>query len=134
MASYKYLTQKQIDILLKCYYLKKYAKVAKVENITADKVLRIKENALQIIQLAYSKSYLQGMEFDGESVLQYMADLCGMELTNLSNIFDKIIADGLTSESRKYWLRIKKKGNVPTAAELLDFIYDKFEVDIEGGI
>lgn len=134
MASYEYLTQKQIEILLKCYYLKKYSKVAKVENITADKVLRIKENALQIIQLAYSKSYLQGMRFDGESVLMHMADLCGMERTNLSSIFDKFIEDGLTSESRKYWARIKKTGNVPTAAELLDFIYDKFEVDIEGWI
>lgn len=38
------------------------------------------------------------------------------------------------SESGKYWERIKKKGDSPTAAELLDFLYDKYEVDIEGGI
>lgn len=63
-----------------------------------------------------------------------MAERCGMETIDLENIFTIAILEGLTSESGKYWGRIKKKGNVPTAAELLDFIYDKFEVDIEGSI
>ena len=41
---------------------------------------------------------------------------------------------GLASQDNLYWERIRKVGNTPTAAELLDFIYSKFEVDIEGGI
>lgn len=40
----------------------------------------------------------------------------------------------LSPEDGKYWLRIRKKADVPTAAELLDFLYDKFEVGIEGKI
>lgn len=134
MAKYKYLTMVQIDTLLKCYYLRKYTKVAEAENITVSQVKHIKENALRTIRLAYSKSHKQGLRFDGETVLQHMAERCGMETIDLENIFTIAILEGLTSESGKYWRRIKKKGNVPTAAELLDFIYDKFEVDIEGSI
>lgn len=124
----------QIDTLLKCYYLWKYTKVAEAGNITVSQVKHIKENALRTIRLAYSKSHKQGLRFDGETVLQHMAERCGMETIDLENIFTIAILEGLTSESGKYWGRIKKKGNVPTAAELLDFIYDKFEVDIEGSI
>lgn len=134
MAKYKYLTMVQIDTLLKCYYLRKYTKVAEAGNITVSQVKHIKENALRTIRLAYSKSHKQGLRFDGETVLQHMAERCGMETIDLENIFTIAILEGLTSESGKYWGRIKKKGNVPTAAELLDFIYDKFEVDIEDSI
>ena len=77
---------------------------------------------------------MQGLRFDGETVLQHMAERSGMETEVLESIFVIAILDGLTSESGKYWARIKKKGNLPTAAELLDFLYDKFEVDIEGHI
>ncbi len=104
------------------------------ENISADKVKRIKENAFRSIRLAYSKSYMQGKRFDGKAVLQHMAERCGITDEELTAIFDDYIAEGLASENKRYWERIKKKGNIPTAAELLDFIYDKFEVDIEGFI
>lgn len=134
MANYECLTMAQIDILLKCYYLRKYTRVAETENISVNKVKRIKENALRTIRLAYSKSHMQGLRFDGEAVLQHMAERSGIETADLSNLFDIFIADGLASENRKYWERIRKKGDVPTATELLDFLYDKFEVDIEGGI
>lgn len=134
MANYECLTMAQIDILLKCYYLRKYTRVAETENISVNKVKRTKENALRTIRLAYSKSHMQGLRFDGEAVLQHMAERSGIETADLSNLFDIFIADGLASENRKYWERIRKKGDVPTATELLDFLYDKFEVDIEGGI
>lgn len=134
MANYECLTMAQIDILLKCYYLRKYTRVAETENISVNKVKRIKENALRTIRLAYSKSHMQGLRFDGEDVLQHMSERSGIETADLSNLFDVFIADGLASENRKYWERIRKKGDVPTATELLDFLYDKFEVDIEGGI
>lgn len=134
MENYEPLTNEQINILLKCYYLKKYTRVAETENLTADKVKRIKENALRSIRLAYSKSHMQGLRFDGKTVLRHMAARCGMTENNLSKVFDEYIADGLISEDKRYWERIKKAGDIPTAAELLDFIYDKFEVDIEGGI
>lgn len=57
-----------------------------------------------------------------------------MKVVDLFAIFDGYIAEGLISDDKKYWERIKKRGEVPTATELLDFIYDKFEMDIEGGI
>ena len=134
MEKYEPLTLEQINILLKCYYLKRYTKVAMTENISADKVKRIKENAFRSIRLAYSKSYMQGKRFDGKAVLQHMAERCGITDEELTAIFDDYIAEGLASENKRYWERIKKKGNIPTAAELLDYIYDKFEVDIEGFI
>ena len=134
MEKYEPLTLEQINILLKCYYLKRYTKVAMTENISADKVKRIKENAFRSIRLAYSKSYMQGKRFAGKAVLQHMAERCGITDEELTAIFDDYIAEGLASENKRYWERIKKKGNIPTAAELLDFIYDKFEVDIEGFI
>ena len=65
MENYEPVTKEQINILLKCYYLKKYTRVAKTENIPPDKVKRIKENALRSIRLAYSKSYMQGLYSNG---------------------------------------------------------------------
>lgn len=134
MADYKPLTMVQIDMLLKCYYLRNYSRVAESENITVSQVKRIRENALRTIRLAYSKSHMQGMKFDGETVLQHMAERCGMEATDLETIFTIAILEGLASEGGRYWERIRKKGNVPTPSELLDFLYDKFEVDLEGFI
>lgn len=134
MGIYEPLTLQQVNILLKCYYLRKYTKVAMTENITADKVKRIKENALRSIRLAYSKSNMQGKRFDGAAVLQHMAERCGIAEDELSAMFDNYIAEGLASENKRYWERIRKKDDIPTAAELLDFLYDKFEVDIEGFI
>lgn len=134
MVNYEPLTKEQVNILLKCYYLKKYTRVAETENLTADKVKRVKEKALRSIRLAYSKSHMRGLRFDGKTVLRHMAARCGMTENNLSEVFDEYIADGLISEDKRFWERIRKAGNIPTAAELLDFIYDKFEVDIEGGI
>lgn len=134
MGNYEPLTKEQINILLKCYYLKKYTRVAEMENLTVSNVKRIKENALRSIRLAYSKSHIQGIRFDGKTVLQHMAERSGMTEYELSTKFNKYISEGLASEDKRYWERIKKKEDVPTAAELLDFIYDKFDVDIEGFI
>lgn len=134
MANLEYLTMAQIGILLKCYYLRKYSVVAEAEDRTVGNVKRMKEKAFRTIRLAYSKSHMQGRRFEGEAVLEHMAERSGMGTAALSDLFDGFIADGLMSEDGKYWARIRKKGDVPTAAELLDFLYDKFEVDIEGGI
>lgn len=134
MANYEHLTMAQINILLKCYYLRKYTRVAETEDRTVNKVKSMKEKALRVIRLAYSKSHMQGLRFEGETVLQHMAERSGMETAALSDLFDTFIAEGLASENSKYWERIRKKGDVPTAAELLDFLYGKFEVDIEGDI
>lgn len=131
MKRCEYLTMEQIEILLKCYYLRKYTKVADVEGLTVSKVRRIRENALRTLRLAYSKSHMQGQRFRGEAVLQHMAERSGMKTEELSNIFDGFITAGLASENIKYWERIRKKGDVPTPSELLDFLYDKYEVDIE---
>lgn len=134
MATFEYLTMPQISILLKCYYLQKYTRVAEAEDRTVGNVKRMKENAFRTIRLAYSKSHMQGLRFEGEAVLEHMAKRSSMETAALTDLFDSYIADGLASEDGKYWARIRKKGNVPTAAELLDFLYDKFEIEIEGGI
>lgn len=134
MRNFEYLTMAQIGILLKCYYLQKYTRVAEAEDRTVGNVKRMKENAFRTIRLAYSKSHLQGRRFEGEAVLEHMAERSGMETAALIKLFDGYIADGLSSEDGKYWTRIRKKGDVPTAAELLDFLYDKFEIEIEGGI
>ena len=134
MRDFAYLTMPQITILLKCYYLRKYTVVAESEDRTVGNVKTMKEKAFRTIRLAYSKSHTQGLRFDGEAVLEYMAERSSMETAALSKMFDKYIADGLASENSRYWERIRRKGEVPTAVELLDFLYDKFEVEIEGGI
>lgn len=134
MRDFAYLTMPQITILLKCYYLRKYTVVAESEDRTVGNIKTMKEKAFHTIRLAYSKSHMQGLRFDGEAVLVHMAERSGIETAALSKIFDRYIAAGLSSKNSKYWERIRRKGNVPTAAELLDFLYDKFEVEIEGGI
>ena len=134
MRDFEYLTMAQVTILLKCYYLRKYTVVAESEDRTVGNVKTMKENALRTLRLSYSKSHMQGLRFNGEAVLEYMAERSGRETIALSNLFDKYISDGLASENGRFWERIRKKGEVPTAAELLDFLYDKYEVEIGGGI
>lgn len=134
MENTEYLTMKQIEILLKCYYLKNYTRVAANENMTLGKVKQIKEKALRIIRLSYSQSHMKGLRFDEKNVLNYMAERSGMEFMTLFSIFETYIEEGMASDNKKYWVRIRGKGSVPTPAELLDFIYDKYEIEIEGFI
>ena len=129
-----YLTMQHIEILLKYYYQKSYTRVAADEDMTPGKVKQIKESAFRIIRLAYSRSHKQGLRFEGEAVLQYMAERAGMDEAELSSIFEAYISEGRESANQKYWLRIRSKESVPTPAELLDFLYDKYEIDIEGFI
>ncbi len=79
-----------------------------------------------------------GTELQQNSLLAF-ADTTLAHADSLSDfgfavVMAEYIADGLVSEDKRYWECIKKAGDIPTAAELLDFISDKFEVDIEGGI
>ena len=129
-----YLTMQHIEILLKCYYQKSYTRVAADEDMTPGKIKRIKESAFRIIRLSYSRSHKQGLRFEGEAVLQYMAERAGMDAGELSSIFETYISEGSAGVNKKYWTRIRSKELVPTPAELLDFLYDKFEIDIEGFI
>lgn len=127
-----YLTKKQIDVLLKCYYLRKYTNVAHDENITPSQVKQIKDNGLRVIRLAYSKSYRNNQKIVGEAVLQNMAERSNLEVEDLSDILNSCIEEGLASEDKKYWERIQCKSDSPTPAELLDFLYAKYEIDIIG--
>lgn len=68
------MTQRQIEILIKLYYLQKYKMAAKMLSITPSQVKIIEGNALRCIRLSYSKSYRQGKKFDDETVLRYMAE------------------------------------------------------------
>lgn len=67
-----YLTQKQVEILIKLYYLRKYTTAAEILGITLSQIKTIEEHALRCVRLAYSKSYMQGKRFDGETVLYHM--------------------------------------------------------------
>ena len=101
---------KQIEILLKCYYLKKYTRVAANENMTLGKVKQIKEKALRIIRLSYSQSHMKGLRFDEKNVLNYMAERSGMEFMTLFSIFETYIEEGMASDNKKYWVRIRGEG------------------------
>lgn len=125
-----YLTQKQVEILIKLYYLRKYATAAEILGITTSQVKTIEEHSLRCIRLAYSKSYMQGKKFDGETVLRHMAERSRLTAQELTAIFDSYITDGLASGDQPYWERIKRKDENPKAAELLDFIYMKYELKI----
>ena len=127
---YKYPTQEQVQVLLKCYYLHKYTLAAEIMNKTPSHIKTIEENALRSIRLAYSKSYLQGKKFEGETVLYDMAERSGLSVKELTGIFDAYITGGLASEDRIFWERVRCKGDKPTAAELLDFIFMKYELKI----
>ncbi|HCA29645.1 MAG TPA: hypothetical protein DEP23_08815 [Ruminococcaceae bacterium] len=126
----KYPTQEQVEVLLKCYYLGKYTLAAEIMNKTPSQIKTIEENALRSIRLAYSKSYIQGKKFESETVLYDMAERSGLSVKELTEIFVAYITGGLASEDRVFWGRIRCKGDKPTAAELLDFIFMKYELDI----
>lgn len=134
MSNKNYLTMQEIEILLKCYYLKKCSLVALDENTNVYTIKKIKDHALAVIRLSYSKRYCSGLPFDGNEVLKSMAKRSDITFKEITKIFNDYIYAGLLSENSKYWKRIKGKGDVPTAGELLNFIYDKYEIDIEGSI
>lgn len=130
----QYLTMEQINILLKCYYLRTATKVALEENLKPSQVRVRKEHALRNIRLAYSRSYLNGKRFSGETVLKDMAERSCINLADLTRIFEGYVSEGFTSENRRFWERIICKKEKPTPAELLDFLYSKYEIEIEGFI
>lgn len=134
MIDYKktnnYLTREQIEILLKLCYLRKYTIVSKEVGITPLQVKRIEENALRCIRTSYSKSYIQGKKFNGKIVMRHMAERSGLTPMELTVIFDSYISEGLLSKDLLYWERVKRKNRNPTAIELLDFIFMKYELKI----
>lgn len=125
-----YLTERQVEILIKLYYLQKYKTTAEVLGITVPQVKTIEEHALRCIRLSYSKSYMQGKKFDGETVLRHMAERSRLTAQELTDIFDSYITESLAYDDQPYWERVKRKDENPTAAELLDFIYMKYELKI----
>ena len=125
-----YLTKKQIDSLLKIYYLKKYIRAAEVMETTARNVRMLETDALRCMRIAYSKSRGQGKRFNGKVVLSDMAERAGLTVDELTAIFDAYIAAGFESKDSVYWRRIRRKNKIPTAAELLDFIFMKYELKI----
>jgi len=126
-----YLTKEHIEILLKLCCLGKYTKVAEISGITPSRVKAIEENALRCIRVSYSQSYKQGKPLDGKTVLHHMAERSGLRDEKLTAIFDSCIAEGCISENKPYWEQTqrKKSGN-PTAIELLDFLFEKYELKI----
>ena len=126
----KHLTKEQIEILLKLYYLGKYTSVAEERGITPAKVKVIEDKALRVIRVAYSKSYRQGKTFDGKTVFFDMAEGAELTFKELTDIFESYISEGFKSKDRVYWERIKRKSSNPTAIELLDFIFIKYELKI----
>ena len=126
----KYLTKEQIETLLKLYYLCKYTNLAKADSMTTSQIRMIEEHALRCIRMSYSKSYMQGKKFDAKTVLQHIADRSGITFAELVSIFDSYIAEGLISKNQLYWKRMKRKDSNPTAIELMNFIFMKYELKI----
>ena len=126
-----YLTGRQVEILIKLYYLQKYITAAEMLGMSVSQVKTVEEHALRCIRLAYSKSYRQGKKFDGETILCHMAERSRLTAQELANIFDTYITEGLASDGLSYWERVKRTDENPTATELLDFIYMKYELKID---
>jgi len=126
-----YLTDRQVELLIKLYYSRKYKTASEVLGITISKIKTIEESALRCIRVAYSESYRQKKEFNGETVLRHMAERAGITAEEITKTFDSYTSNGFDSPDRPYWERVKRKGELPTAAKLLDFFYMKYELKID---
>lgn len=123
------LTKRQIEIMIKYYYMKSLVKVEKDENITTNQVRGYLSNGLRIMRLAYSPMYRAGLYFDASAVLTNMAKASGLTYEELCAIFQQYITEGLSSKDREYWEHVAA-GRVLTALDLISFLWAKFEADI----
>ena len=79
----KFLTEKQVEIMIKYYYMKSLKKVAAEENITVNQVKGHLSNGFRIMRLAYSPRFQKGLYFDAPAVLRHMADSAGLTYQEL---------------------------------------------------
>jgi len=124
-----HLSQKQIEIMLKFYYIKSLIRVAEDEKLTANQVRTHLSNAFSIIRLSYAPEFRKGRCFDSKTVLCNMANRANMDYEKVCEILQSYIEDGLLSENKQFWERILF-GKTATPIELMDFLYARFEADI----
>ena len=129
MGKFTYLSKKQIEIMIKYYYMKSFVKVAKDENITVNQVKGHLANGFRIMRLAYSPLFRKGLYFDGLTVLKNMAESSGLTYQELCDILQEYIADGLTSKDRMFWERVAC-GRTADPLDLISFLWVKLEADI----
>ena len=72
-----WLTERQVIVMIKFYYMKSLVKVAKDENITANQIKTLLDNGFRAIRWAYGPLYRAGEYFDAETVFRNMADFSG---------------------------------------------------------
>ena len=124
-----YLSQKQVEIMIKYYYMKSLKKVAEDENITVNQVKRHIENGFRLMRLGFSHLFWQGLYFDASAVFQNMVDASGLDERELHDIFQRYISDGFSSKDRELWEHAAA-GKPFTPLELISFLWTKFEADI----
>lgn len=124
-----YLSKRQIEVILKTYYMKTRVQVAESENIPVSRVMTLLEKSFRILRMAYAPQYRKGCYFDAKTVLSNMAESAGLEYKELYDTLQGFIAEGILSENRDFWLHITYDESA-TPIDLLNFLFAKFEKDI----
>lgn len=115
-------------LVLLCYENLSY--LSEFEGIQIRKIVRMKREALLCLRFAVGDNYTKSNSADPLQVLFYMAQNVGTDIDNITYRIDQYIAEYMDSKEREYWLRIPKKGESPTPAELLAFLYANYNCDI----
>jgi len=124
-----YLSKRQVEIMIKYYYMRCLTKVAKDENITVNQVKRLLERGFAIMRLAFSHLYWQGLYFDATAVFKNMVDISELTEQELSDMFRQYIADGFASKDRELWEHAAAgKELIPLG--LITFLWEKYEAEI----
>ncbi|MCL2513609.1 MAG: hypothetical protein FWF08_06880 [Oscillospiraceae bacterium] len=123
------LSKRQIEIMIKYYYMKSLVKVAKDENLTANQVKGLLSNGFRIMRLAYAPLFRKGLYFDASAVFGRMAETSGMTEQELCGVYQQTIAEGFASGDRELWEHAAA-GQELTPLGLLSFLWAKFEADI----
>ena len=124
-----YLTKRQIDIMIKYYYMKSLVKVAKDENITTNQVKGLLDNGFRIMRLAYAPLFRKGLYFDSLAVFANMVEASGLAEPELYDVFRQYISEGLSSKDRELWCHAVA-GREFTPVDLISFLWEKFEACI----
>ena len=84
MNTPRYLSARQVEIMLKYYYMKSLVKVAETENMTPAQVKVQLDNGFRIMRRAYTPLFRKGLYFDAPAMLMNMATSAGMTYRYLS--------------------------------------------------
>lgn len=129
MKTLHFISGEHANILVLLVY-EEIRYIAEFEGMDCRKIVKMKKEALLCLRTACGERYKKEHPIDPLQVFCYMAQRCNMDVNSITCKIDEYISEYWGGKENEYWSKIPRSGDLPTAAELLAFLYANYDCNI----